>query len=240
MTRVSPFSTLLVAGHAIGEILRISIPAVTKASFRGLEVEEADKELRAWAGRLLKRVKIELEVFGAGSLSVDRGPYVVVSNHQSLYDIPILFQALPLSLRMAGKKELFSIPIWGRAMSAAGFVEIDRSNRSKAYAALQEAGARMSEQGISLFIAPEGTRSRDGKVQTFKRGAFTVAKSMGFRVLPVAIDGAISVHRSGEKSVSLNEKVTVTILDSVSPSDFASVEAMSASVRESIIASLAQ
>lgn len=240
MSELSTFKTFFVLEHAVREILRISVPAVTKAQLGPLDVHDADNRLRAWARRLLKRVNAQLVVTGQEHVDVSTGPYVTVSNHQSLYDIPILFEVLPLSLRMAAKKELFDLPVWGRAMTAAGFVKIDRGNRKKAYRALNEAAKRMKEQGISLHIAPEGTRSLDGTLGEFKRGAFTIAKMMGFPILPIAIDGAIRIHRSGAKTVSTDEEVTVSILEPVSPSDFDSLEALQEEVRSRIAAALGQ
>src|SRR5690606_1025705 len=100
------------------------------------------KRLRRWAARLLQRVGADLKVSGSEHVERGPGPFVVVSNHQSLYDIPALYVGLPLSLRMAAKTELFRIPLWGSALRASGFVEINRSSPTEARRALQLAGER--------------------------------------------------------------------------------------------------
>ncbi len=206
----------------IWETLAISIPAVFKARWGTFTIQDGDRRLRSWAGKLLSQAQVDLQVSGVEHIELNTGPFIVVSNHQSLYDIPILFRALPLSVRMAAKKELFKTPIWGNAMLAAGFVKLDRSNRKLAYEALGGAAAQMERDGISLYIAPEGTRTKDGKLGPFKRGAFEIARTMKFSVLPVVIRGAIEVHRSGEFEVHRGRTVTVEILPPIDPAHYES------------------
>lgn len=234
------FSSLGVLSHAVWETLAISLPAVQKARAGTLTIREGDEKLRSWAAKVLQRADARLEISGTESIDWERGPYIVVSNHQSMYDIPVLFQALPLSLRMAAKQELFKTPIWGQAMLAAGFVKIDRRNRQLAYEALGSAAAQMQRDGISLHIAPEGTRSKDGKLAPFKRGAFEIAKTTGFPVLPVAIDGAMDVHRSGEWKVKRGCSIRVSLLPLLDPNAFDDAAALRACAQASIAEALGQ
>ena len=187
--------------------------------------EMCDEKLNSWAKKLLDRAKVTLEIFGKESAESSAPPFIVISNHQSLYDIPILFASLPLSLRMAAKKELFSVPIWGDAMKVAGFVEIDRKNRDRAREALMKAGQEMKEQGVSLMVAPEGTRSRSHDLLPFKNGAFRLSMVTGFPILPVAINGAVRVHRSGEWVVHRDRTVKVQILAPLFPKEYESLDA---------------
>ncbi len=223
---VSVLKSLTVLGHATFETLSISVPAVYKAQLGQLTTEACDEKLKRWSGHLLDFVGVRLEVRGIEQLQHETGPFIVVSNHQSLYDIPVLYQALPLSLRMAAKKELFRTPIWGKAMRAAGFVEIDRKNRDRAYQALGAAGALLRDEGLSLHLAPEGTRSKTGRLGRFKRGAFDLAQAAQLPVLPVCISGAIRVHRSGTMQVHRDQSVTVTLLPALHPNEFSTTEAL--------------
>lgn len=219
---MSVLNPVAVLGHAVWETLVISVPAVLKARTGRLTSAECDDKLRTWAAKLLDFARVRLEVVGLENLPGDGRSVVVVSNHQSLYDIPILYRALPLALRMAAKKELFQTPIWGKAMEAAGFVKIDRTNRKKAYEALMGAGTRLSSGQLSLHIAPEGTRSKTGELGPFKRGAFELAWTSQLPVVPVCISGAIFVHRSGTWTIHRGQSVKVTVLPLLRPSDFAS------------------
>jgi 1-acyl-sn-glycerol-3-phosphate acyltransferase len=118
---------------------------------------------------------------------------IVMSNHQSLYDIPVLFQAIPGKIRMVAKAELFRFPVWGRAMLAAGFIRIDRSDREQAIESLRTVGGSLLASGTKVWIAPEGTRSKTGEVGEFKSGGFRMALEMKTRILPVVIDGTHDV-----------------------------------------------
>ncbi len=231
--------TLGILAHAIRETLKISVPAVWDAQRGTLSRQLCDERLRSWSKNLLDKAQLELVVSGLEHLGQVEPPFVIVCNHQSLYDIPVLFQALPLSITMAAKKELFSVPIWGKAMEVAGFVRIDRKNSDRAYEALQAAGQRMSNEKLSLVIAPEGTRSPTGRLLPFKNGAFHISKVTGHSILPVALDGTIRVHRTGENVVHLGQEVRVRIGAPLHPTDYPTVEEYRDTARASIEASLA-
>ena len=116
-------SSMSVLWHAAVETARISLPTVREARRGAVSHPVCDERLRSWATRLLARVDVELTVHGLEYLRKSPGPFVIVSNHESHYDIPCLYASLPLSIRMAAKKELFRTPIWGPALRASGFVE---------------------------------------------------------------------------------------------------------------------
>lgn len=123
-------------------------------------------------------------------------PCVFISNHQSILDIWSLMPALPLSARFVAKRSLFSIPILGWAMTASGFVPIDRKNRARAVRSLEVAADKV-RGGRSLLLFAEGTRSRNGRLGPFKRGAFHLALAAGVPVVPVAVSGSGRVIRPG-------------------------------------------
>ena len=117
-----------------------------------------------------------------------RNPYMVVSNHQSMADIPLISH-LPWEMKWVGKKELFKIPVIGWMMKMAHDIPVDRSDR--------RSGARMMlrvvktlEQRCSVIMFPEGTRSQDGRVGRFNDGAFHLAVKAGVPILPVVVEGS--------------------------------------------------
>jgi 1-acyl-sn-glycerol-3-phosphate acyltransferase len=122
------------------------------------------------------------------TVSNPRHPYVVVSNHQSLADIPLISN-LPWEMKWMGKKELFKIPIIGWMMSLSGDIAVDRKNaRSGAQAIIK--AQRYLEQKCSVIIFPEGTRTLDGRVRQFTDGAFHLAIRAKVPILPVVIEGS--------------------------------------------------
>jgi 1-acyl-sn-glycerol-3-phosphate acyltransferase len=114
--------------------------------------------------------------------------YIVASNHQSSYDIFVLFGWLGIDLKWVIKKELRKYPVFGYATVKGGNIIIDRSNPGEAYKSLQKARQKI-QGGTSIIMLPEGTRSRTGELGEFKRGAFVLAQELGLPVLPVSITG---------------------------------------------------
>src|SRR3954470_4747715 len=139
--------------HAAQVTLRVSVPTLLDAILGRLTPEACDSRLDWWSKQLLDKAEVSLHSSGVEQAR-GNGPFVVMSNHQSLYDIPALYQTLPLRLRMVAKAELFRIPIWSQAMRAAGFVELDRSARGRAIESLDRARSALS-RGTSIWIAPE-------------------------------------------------------------------------------------
>lgn len=117
-----------------------------------------------------------------------RRPYVVVSNHQSLADIPFI-STLPWEMKWFAKAELFNIPVLGWLMRLGGDIPVDRHDRRRAAQALIHA-AQFLRNRCSVIIFPEGTRSLDGRVGSFNDGAFLLAVREGLPILPIAIDGS--------------------------------------------------
>lgn len=220
--------------HAALETARICIPTLIDARRGSLRHADCDDRLRRWATRLLHNARVDVSVHGLDEIEGESRTFVVVSNHQSHYDIPVLYSTLPLSLRMAAKKELFQTPLWGPALRASGFVEMDRSNSRAAYQALRKAGHFLRQHSISLFVAPEGTRSPDGSLGSFKKGAFHLAKIAEVPVLPIAIDGTFRIHAKGSRFVQRGCHVNVRLLPPMLPEHFGSVKTMAESARDTI------
>ncbi len=198
---------LVNTAYAIQKTLAISIPTVADAYLGRLTRERCDERLAAWAGAILAQAGVAVEVHGREH--VPARPVVFMSNHASQLDVPVLYQACPGSLRMVAKAELFRIPIWGRAMRDAGFVAVDRSgDRAQAKAAMAEA-ARIIHGGVSVWIAPEGTRSRDGSIGKLKRGGFRLAIETGTPIVPLYIEGAGRILPPGSRLLARGGKVRV-------------------------------
>ncbi len=124
-----------------------------------------------------------------GSANIDRNrSYVVVSNHQSYFDILALVGFLPLNLKWVMKQELRKVPFFGFACRKVGHIFVDRSNREAAIAAIRKAKATIKNRTGIMFMA-EGTRSASGKLRKFKKGAFRFALDIDLPILPVTIAG---------------------------------------------------
>jgi 1-acyl-sn-glycerol-3-phosphate acyltransferase len=174
--------------YTVYQVARITAPTVMEAMVGAGNRADHDRRLHEFARRVVGRARIQLQVEGAEKVPLDRA-LVYMSNHQSHMDIPVLYATVPSpSLRMVAKTELFRIPGFGRAMRAAEFVEVDRGDRERAVDSLRRAGEILAS-GISVWIAPEGHRSRDGILGPLKKGGFYLARDTGTAILPVALSG---------------------------------------------------
>ncbi len=145
-----------------------------------------------WGKSCLWLAGLTLRIRGTENLPGE-GPAIYASNHQSNFDIPILYAGLPIQFRWLAKHELFKIPLFGAAMKHSGYIPIDRSDRRKAMESLDMA-ARKIKDGTSVIIFPEGTRTPDGMVQPFKKGALLLAAKAKVPVVPITIKGSFEVQ----------------------------------------------
>ena len=148
--------------------------------------------MRLWGRVVLFLVAIRVDVEGAELLD-PKGSYVLVSNHQSAIDPPLHLAYLPVSVRFLTKKELFGIPIFGQAMRAVGMVEIDRAAYGAAHRSINRQVARVMDMEKSLIIYPEGTRTADGELRPFKKGAFRIAMDNGLPIVPLTLHNAFDL-----------------------------------------------
>jgi 1-acyl-sn-glycerol-3-phosphate acyltransferase len=203
----------------IYETLAISFPTMLEA-IAGLVTKEAcDVRLDRWSANIVRNAGIRLHVTGREHL-LPHETYLVMSNHQSLYDIPVLFQVVGPNVRMITKEELFRVPIFGKALHAGGFISIDRSNRRAAIRSLERAQALLAS-GTHVWIAPEGTRSKTGKLLPFKKGAFYLAFEAGLPILPVTVQGTRNALPAKGLRSTAGADVQVTIHAKVDPRPYA-------------------
>jgi len=146
---------------------------------------------RWWARIQLLVSGVRVKVKGLEHLDKE-SPHIYMSNHQGSYDIFALLSCLPVQFRWIAKKELFAIPIFGWAMRAANYISIDRSGKRKALESIERAANKI-RGGVSVVVFPEGTRSRNGSLQPFKRGGFTLAIKSGVPIIPITINGSWDV-----------------------------------------------
>jgi len=127
--------------------------------------------------------------------------YVFVANHQSMFDVWLVYGWLPVIFKWLMKAELRKVPFVGTGCKAAGHIFVDRRNAKAAMESLQEV-ERQLVNGICTVIFPEGTRSLNGEVGRFKRGAFQIAMDLGLPVIPLSLDGCFEVLPKGKPFVN--------------------------------------
>ena len=163
---------------------------------------------------------VHLDVEGLEKIPLGRAA-IYMPNHQSNCDPPAVISVLPPVLVIA-KKEFFRVPVLGTAMVYRGFIPLDRKNRERAIAAVEQAVDSM-KAGNSFLAFPEGTRSPDGRLQTFKKGLFVMAIKAGALIVPISVSGARKVMPKGQFVIHPG-RVRITIHDPISAADYSPEE----------------
>ena len=143
---------------------------------------------KLWVNWLLWANRIRLQVSGLENLSLNEA-YILVSNHASILDIPAIISACPFPVRFLAKRSLIWFPIFGWFLYLAEHILIDRESAQSALKSLKKA-AGILKKGLSIIVFPEGTRTPDGHVKEFKRGAFLLAQHAKFPIVPLSISGS--------------------------------------------------
>ena len=146
---------------------------------------------RWWCRLVAWSIFARIRVHGAEKLRPGR-PYVYIANHSSLIDTPALFAYLPYPFRIMAKRELFWLPFMGWYLAAAGHFPIDRRDARRTAKSIR-AVIEGVQSGHSLAVFPEGTRTRDGRLQAFKPGAFKIAVKAAVPIVPITIRGAFEL-----------------------------------------------
>ncbi|HEY6173494.1 MAG TPA: lysophospholipid acyltransferase family protein [Kofleriaceae bacterium] len=201
--------SLIDSVRVLGAMARITAPTLVDVARGSLSRSAIDERAR-WFGRRVVEL-LDIQLTASGAEYVPQRAVVYMSNHQSHLDIPMLYATLPsATIRMLAKAELFRIPLWGRSLRAAEFVEVDRSHHTRAVQSIEHA-ARLLRDGVSIYLAPEGTRSIDGRIGKLKKGGFHLALGTGAPIVPVAIRGTIDILPPGGKVMRSGQPVSVQI-----------------------------
>lgn len=179
--------TIWVVINVIVATIPLSLIVVI-GSYLGAKSRFYDQIPRWWARWVLWVTDVHVDVLGIENLALDRAQ-IIVANHVSWYDVLALAAHTPKRYRFVAKKELARVPLWGHAWVAAGHISVDRTDNQRAIASLDQAGRTILEDNSSVIIFPEGTRSRTGELQSFKKGAFLLALHNGIDIVPVGVQG---------------------------------------------------
>lgn len=181
-----------------------------------------------WSPVILWSAGVKLRIQGKELMEPQNShPVIVVSNHSSFLDIPIICRCVPVNLHFTAKTQIKKLPLFGLYMMATGMIFIDRSNKQKAIQSIDTA-AVLIRNGKNVLIYPEGKRSTNGQIARFKKGAFHLAIKSGADIVPVAISGAARVWpKSGKKlkpgivNVYLGKRIPSTDYKAESVNEFA-------------------
>ncbi|MEP0822526.1 MAG: 1-acyl-sn-glycerol-3-phosphate acyltransferase [Ignavibacterium sp.] len=153
---------------------------------------------RHWSKFILWIFGIRVKV--RGKEHVGRGRVIYASNHASWFDIPAAIAGIPDDIRIMLKRELTYVPIWGWALKYGPYIAVDRTNPKDALRSLDKAADQI-RSGASVLLFVEGTRTKDGRLQPFKRGAFVLAMKSGVPIVPVTINHSFSILPKGSLKV---------------------------------------
>jgi 1-acyl-sn-glycerol-3-phosphate acyltransferase len=151
---------------------------------------------RLWGKIQLGTTGTKVRIQGLENLDRQKS-YILVSNHQSNFDIFALLGYFPIQFRWTAKAELFRLPFLGWAMSRIGYIPIERDSPKRAYRSMLQAAEKV-RKNVSVMIFPEGTRSPDGNLQPFKKGLFLIALKSQAPILPIAIRGTGKIMPKGD------------------------------------------
>jgi 1-acyl-sn-glycerol-3-phosphate acyltransferase len=174
--------------------------------------------VRTWARVCLWGIGVRVRISGLEELE-RRDKRIVIFNHSSVLDLCVITSILPAGAFGVVKRELLFYPFIGWGMLFLNFLPIDRGNSERAHAALNRVGERIDREKLSVFIAPEGTRSRDGKLGPFKLGAFHLAWRARAPIVPIVVEGLQAVMPQGRWSANPGE-VHLRILPPVATHDY--------------------
>jgi 1-acyl-sn-glycerol-3-phosphate acyltransferase len=182
-----------------------------------LRTREKKAKFFCWMSKRYCRVAIwicgvTLEARGVSRVDPDKG-YIFMPTHTSQLDPPLLTQVFSQPILWVFKKELSKIPVFGWTLMALGQIMVDRSDIEQARGSMGEAGREL-KGNMSVMVYPEGTRSKDGKLQPFKKGGFYMALNAGLPIVPVRISGSYELFPHGALMVRPG-RVAVEVFDPI-------------------------
>ena len=178
---------------------------------------------RAWSWLILATTGVDVSVKGLDRVKPGE-TYLFISNHQSIYDIPVIFASLPFQLRIIAKESLGRFPFLGWHLIRAGHLLVDRRKPDRS--GILKRWRRLVSDRVSLIIFPEGTRSADGHVGHFKAGSLLLALEAGLTVVPLSVSGSRHVMQKGRLmtcpahvTLHVHEPIAAPTIDSPTPHD---------------------
>jgi len=179
---------------------------------------------------------IKIDIGGVENIPAGRS-CIFMSNHVSNLDPPVTIPLIPGRSSVLLKKELMSIPILGRAMRMAKFVPVERGSRRDTAQASVAAAADALRSGLHMLVYPEGTRSLDGRLSTFKKGPFFLAQETKAPIIPVAVSGTQSMMRKGSSAITPGV-ARIQLLPAIDPVNYATRDELMRAVRTAIAEAL--
>ncbi len=195
--------------------------------------EFVHKEQQFWSRSFFWLMFLPVTVDGKEHIKKGQS-YVFVANHQSMFDVWLIYGWLPVIFKWLMKAELRKVPFVGTACKAAGHIFVERRNAKAAMESLKNVEKQLSN-GVCTVIFPEGTRSLNGEVGTFKRGAFQIAWDLGLPVIPLSLDGCYEVLPKGNPFVH-RHAVSMHIGEPIDLKQYADANEAIEAVRNAVIA----
>ncbi len=225
MSRIYSYIYILVLFFItlISVILCISVYCITK------NPSKANVVATLWGRMLTKSAFARVEVIKKFSHDEGNENYVLMANHQSAFDIFILYGYLPFDFTFLSKKEVFQIPLFGLAMKVVDAIAVDRENKASLKKTIKDM-ENYIRRGRSLLIFPEGTRSEDGELLDFKKGGFLLAKKSNVKILPVTVINSNKILKKGSFLITPCVNVTM-ILNEPIPVENANLNELMEQVR---------
>lgn len=231
-------SILIWIGVAILIVFWLPLLAVSRLVDRD-EAHYYTGRLFRLLGKAISRVNPNWKITISGNIDIDdRHPYVMVCNHLSQADIPLISN-LPWEMKWVAKKELFDTPVVGWMMKLAGDISVDRKALNRKRKTLQAGSSYLSKR-CSVMFFPEGTRSRNGKLNRFTKGAFELAIREGVPILPMVIDGTQTCLPKRSWKFGTANHIKLKVLNPVDTSRYSKneIDELTHKVREMILGQL--
>jgi len=180
----------------------------------GASRQRQTQAVRIWLGGITRVGRVSFDVRGRENQNPDEAA-LIVTNHQSLLDIPAAFEAFQGDIRMVAKASLFKIPIMGVVMKATEFIPLERGSQAAGKKASAEI-ERLIKSGVNVWVCPEGTRSEDGQIKDFKTGAFAIAIQTGVPVQPIVVKNSRETFAKSGFFIRPGKTIHVQVLPRVS------------------------
>ena len=205
-----------------------------RSRFKKIDRETINQYLHAYAVKILRVLKAKYKITHVDQFHyLPNQPRIYMSNHASLFDTPLYYATLHDTIRTVAKKELTHLPIIGRAIKDAEHAIVDRKARGKNQYFYENAKKKLSE-GVALWIFPEGTRSRDGKLLPFRLGGFRLAIETSAQIIPVGIVGTRNILPADKMLPNLHQSLEIRLGQPIDARDFATPEKLLEAVEQAI------